>query len=71
MSSKSGIDLCLVEMRVVKFKAENPPGSLFSCPYCGLIDTEEREDWHMYNVEKPLLWRLDIIDTPVSRVYHQ
>jgi len=68
MSNKNRVDLCLVEMRVVKFKAENPPGSLFSCPYCGLIDTKEIADWHVWDAKKPLLWRLDFIDTPVSRV---
>jgi len=68
MSNKNSVDLCLVEMRIVKFGAQDSPGPLFSCPYCGLIDAEEMEDWHIWDVQKPLLWRLDLIDTPVSYV---
>jgi len=53
-------DLCLVKLEVVKFKAANTPGSLFFCPNCGLLDTEEKADGHIWNVKQPLLERLGL-----------
>jgi hypothetical protein len=51
---------CLVEMKAVYLThPTDVMGSLFTCPCCGVLDTKDRCDYHVFNPSAPLITVLD------------
>ncbi len=53
--------LCLVANTTVWLKSPHDViGSLFTCPVCGVIDTADKTEQHVFSPHKTLLERLGI-----------